>query len=174
MGDDMTNEELEARVARLEARVQELEDERAVRELLARYGFNADCLRDEAFVDLFTDDGVVDLVVGAGATTVLRYEGKAELEQFISNPQGRNRPDVAGHVLHMQGNNVVSHYKGDEAVVNSYSVVVHAKDAQLSVISAGNNEWRMRKVDGKWLFKERRRRELGGPDYTTNVDATPT
>jgi SnoaL-like domain len=55
---------LETRSAAREQRVQELEDERAIRELLARYGFNADACRDEASINRYTEDGVMNLVVG--------------------------------------------------------------------------------------------------------------
>lgn len=164
--------ELEARIAKLEARVQELEDERKIRELLSRYGFNADCHRHQAWVDLYTDDGVFDLSVGnAGKIEgVLHLEGKRALTDFIT----RSRPaDLWGKVMHCQGNNVVAHIDGEEAVVDSYSLVVQGDGPNVSLVSAGNNQWRMRKVNGKWLFKERRRRQIGDPDYTTNLDATP-
>jgi hypothetical protein len=57
--------------------------------------------------------------------------------------------------------------------VDSYSLVLQGDGPNVSMVSAGNNQWRMRKVNGKWLFKERRRRQIGDPDYTTNLDATP-
>ena len=61
-----TNSEMVARLEALEARVQELEDERAIRELLARYGYTADTCKDEAFVDLYTEDGTMKLSLRPG------------------------------------------------------------------------------------------------------------
>jgi len=50
------NSKILARLEALEARVQELEDERAIRDLLSRYGYTADSCKDEAFVDLYTNN----------------------------------------------------------------------------------------------------------------------
>jgi hypothetical protein len=165
--------ELESRIAKLEARVQELEDEREIRELLSRYGFNADCRRDDKYVDLYTDDGVVDLGEGgAGRGRPFRWEGKEAIRQFIADPEGHHREDVYGRSMHLQGNNVVTHIQGDEALVNSYSIALTASP-DLRMLTAGNNLWRLKKIDGKWLFQERRRRVLGSEDYIANVDDTP-
>jgi hypothetical protein len=167
----MAESDLIARIAKLEARIEELENERAIRELLARYGFNADCCRDEAYVDLYTDDGAIE--VSAGANT-FRCEGKAEIRGFITDPNGHSRPGFYGKAMHMQGANVVTHIRGDEATVNSYSVVLTGDGSMTpSLLTAGNNQWEMRKVDGEWLIKERRRRNLGDDRYTGNLDATP-
>jgi hypothetical protein len=162
---------MEARLAKLEARVRELEDEREIGQLLSRYGYDADCHRHEAWVDLFTDDGVFDLSASAGGkTNVVRLEGKAALADYISKSRPAN---MWGKLMHCQGNNVVTHINGDEAVVDSYSVVIQNDGQKISLVSAGNNQWRLKKVGGKWLFKERRRREIGDADYIRNIDATP-
>jgi hypothetical protein len=168
----MANKDLEARLAQLEARVQELEDERKIREVLSRYGFNADCHRDREYVELYTDDGVLDLSDGGMGKYdgIVRFEGKAALYEFktTARPAG-----LHGQVMHCMGNNVVTHIDGDEAVVDSYSVVLKGSGPNVGVWTAGNNQWRLKKVAGTWLLKERRRRSIGDADFTTNVDATP-
>jgi hypothetical protein len=167
----MAEEDLLARIARLEARVQELEDERAIRELLARYGFNADCCRDEAYVDLYADDGAIE--VSAGPNT-FRCEGKEQIRAFIKDPDGHSSPGFYGKAMHLQGNNVVVHLRGDEATVNSYSVVFKGDESMTpTLLTAGNNQWALRKVEGEWLIVERRRRNVGDPRYPGNLDATP-
>jgi hypothetical protein len=167
----MADSDLLARIAKLEARIEELEDERAIRELLARYGYNADCCRDEAYVELYTDDGAIE--VSAGDNT-FRCEGHEQIRGFITDPKGHSAPGFYGKAMHAQGNNVVVHIRGDEATVNSYSIVLRGDGSMTpSLLTAGNNQWEMRKVDGKWLIKERRRRNLGDDRWTTNLDATP-
>ena len=59
--------DLEARIEALEARVLELEEDRAIRDLLARYGFTADTCQDEAFVELYTSDGRMKVAANANA-----------------------------------------------------------------------------------------------------------
>jgi SnoaL-like domain len=171
----MTDSSLETRLAALELRVQELEDERDIRELLSRYGFNADACRDEAYVNLYTDDGSMDLVVGEGdayGTGPRVWRGKDQLRSFIEDPEAHHKPGFYGRAMHVQGNNVVCHIHGDEATVNSYSLVLNRDGDQVALMSAGNNQWQLRKVDGAWLIVERRRRHMGGEGYIENLDAT--
>ena len=168
-------EALEARIKELEGRMRELEDERSIRELLSRYGFNADCCRDDEYVELFTDDAVFDMLaaVSYGKVEKRRWEGREAVRDFITDPATHHVPGFYGHAMHVQGNNVVTHIDNDTAVVNSYSIVLHDDQGNLRLRTAGNNQWIFKKVDGKWLIKERRRREVGGAGYIDNLDATP-
>jgi hypothetical protein len=167
----MAESDLLARIAKLEARIEELENERAIRELLARYGFNADCCRDEAYIDLYAEDGAIE--VSSGDDT-FRCEGKDQIRGFITDPKGHSAPGFYGKAMHVQGNNVVSHIRGDEATVNSYSIVFHGDGSMTpKLLTAGNNQWELRKVGGRWLIKERRRRNVGDDRYINNLDATP-
>ncbi|HEY3716095.1 MAG TPA: nuclear transport factor 2 family protein [Jatrophihabitantaceae bacterium] len=73
----------------LAARVQRPEDERDIRGLLTHYAFNANLGRSRAWVELFTDDGAIDLgetvhaMSGAAApegySRRARFEGREEL-----------------------------------------------------------------------------------------------
>src|SRR4029077_15793878 len=96
--------------------VKELQDDRAIREVLARYGYNADVCRDEAYVNLYTEDGGIDLGL---PERMRRYEGKAQIREFINDPPS-HKDSHYGRRLHVNGNNLVTHIKGDEAVANSY------------------------------------------------------
>ena len=170
-----TVEELERRIQQLEARMTEAEDERAIRELLARYGYTADVKKDKEYIDLYTEDGVMNLGSGSrpGYEAIRRWEGKKGLWEFITDVQGHRHPAQYGNRMHAQGNNVVCHIDGDTAVVNSYSIVLLRSGDDVLLNSAGNNQWTMKKIDGKWHIKERRRRHIGGEEYHVNLDATP-
>jgi uncharacterized protein (TIGR02246 family) len=169
--------EVQARLTALETRIQELEDDRAIRSLLARYGFTADTSNDEAYVQLYTEDGAINLTFPGGEAngqeTVVVWTGKDQVREFITQRGLHHQPGHDGKLMHVQGNNLVTHINGDAAVVNSYSVVLKDDSEGISVTSAGNNQWLLEKVDGTWLIKERRRREIGGQGYTANLDATP-
>jgi hypothetical protein len=176
-GETVTDQlDIEARLAALEARVQELEDDRAIRELLARYGFTADNCKDEEFVNLFTDDGVMNLTASGDTDRdgkgVILWRGKDELLKFITDPGNHQRPGRYGKWMHVTADNLVTHVNGDEAIANSYSVVFLGEGG-VQLVSAGNNQWHLQRVDGRWLIKERRRRQLGDEYYTANLDATP-
>jgi len=165
---------MESRVAALEERLREsedrlrlLEDEREIRELLAAYGFTVDSCLDDAYVDLFTSDGVMDLSIGGtGAyASAVRWEGTEGIRGFISDPAGNHDPRYYGKVLHLQGNNLVIRVTGDEAVANSYSVVLFVTDAETVIRTAGANEWAFRREHGRWRYLRRTRREVGSSEF---------
>ncbi len=166
---------LEARLAALEARVKELEDDRAIRDLLARYGFTADNCQDEAFVQLYTEDGRIKVAANAnarknfGVDEWIEYQDHEGIRAFITHPKGHHSPTLYGKSMHLQGNNLVTDISGDEAVVSGYQVAIAVDDAGTRVLSAGNNEWHLRRVDGEWRIKERRGAYLGDDKFTTNL-----
>jgi hypothetical protein len=170
------NADLEARVAALEARVQELEDDRAIRDLLARYGFTADNCQDEAFTELYTADGAIRVAANAKAREAfgvgewIEYENRDGIHRFITHPKGHHRPELYGRSMHLQGNNLVTYVDGDEAVASSYQVAIAVDADGTRVLSAGNNQWQLRKVDGSWLIRERRGAYLGDDKFTTNLE----
>lgn len=166
---------LEARIAALEARVRELEDDRAIRDLLARYGFTADNCQDEAFVELYTEDGRIKVAANAnarknfGVDEWIEYEGHEGIRAFITHPKGHHSPALYGKSMHLQGNNLVTDVRGDEAIASGYQVAIAVGDEGTRVLSAGNNEWRLRRVDGEWRIEERRGAYLGDDKFTTNL-----
>src|ERR1700722_6140054 len=99
-------EELSAKVLELESRLRTLEDEREIRDLLARHGYNFDCQRDEEWVELGTEDGVYDLASTVnypdGSTRELKqsWTGPSGLREFINHPDGHHRPGFYGHSMH--------------------------------------------------------------------------
>ena len=172
----MPQKSLEERVAVLEEIVRSLCDDKEIRELLARYGYTADTCRDDDYVELYTADGVMDLSTGGrgrgGYEGVVRWEGQAQIRDFISDPKAHHRPGFYGNSMHVQGNNLVTHIDGSAAIANSYSLVLEGQGAGVELISAGNNQWRLEKVDGRWRIKERRRRQVGDDEYAGNLDAS--
>jgi hypothetical protein len=171
-------EDLSKAVKALEARVRELEDERQIREVLAHAGYSADCKRDDDYVALWTDDAVYDMAStvsypdGTSQAVENRYTGKSGLREVIADPDVHHRPGFYGHSLHVGQSNMVSHIQGDSAVVNSYSFLYQEHDGSVALVSAANNQWTLRRVDGAWLLQSRRRRQAGTQAFVDNLDAT--
>ena len=169
---------LEATVATLTARVAELEDDRAIRDVLARYGYTADTCKDEEFVELYTEDGRIKVAASAKARAALGsgewalYESRDGIREFITHPRGHHSPQLYGKSMHLQGNNLVTEVQGDEAIALGYQVAIVVDDQGTRVLSAGNNQWQLRKIAGRWLIKERRGAYLGDDHFTSNLDAT--
>lgn len=170
----MDVEELARELTEVRSRLSALEDERAIRELLSRYGYYADAMLDEEYFALFTDDCVMDVSTGRGDDpyAVLRWEGLAAMREFMTVRTAGNGDGFYGHSLHMQGNNVSITVTGDAAVATNYSFIFHQDGATLKIISASINEWNLVRADGIWKIEQRRRRMVGAPDTAEVLRAT--
>jgi hypothetical protein len=145
------------KVRTVEERVQALEDERELRDLLSRYSFNADLGRTAEYAELFTDDGVIDL----RDMGLPRYEGRqAILNDFISGPAKR-RAGVAFH----HAAPTVFYIDGDLAEGEGYSLMfVLEEDGAVLIRNANYSHWSFARVDGEWKITERNIRLLGSPE----------
>ena len=167
-------------MAELEARIRELEDIRELEALLARYSFNADLQRLPEWVDLFTEDGLMDLI----DMNLPRYEGTQELEEFIGGPQASN---VAYNSFHIAAPTVF-YVEGDEATGEGYSILLsrdmsdgmhdrsgaHAPlhPLRVGITSANYSHWRFRRVDGKWKIVSREVKLIASPHAEDVFKAT--
>jgi hypothetical protein len=158
--------QLEERLAALEERVRLLEDEKELRELLARYGYYADAPLDEEYFGLFTDDCVMDVSAGGedDPYAVVRWEGLDEMRRFLSERTAQHDNGFYGHSFHVQGNNLAIRITGDDAVANGYSFIFHQDGPTLKLLSASLNEWAFRREGGLWRLQMRKRRMAGAPD----------
>jgi hypothetical protein len=162
----------EDRLASLERRITELEDERAIRYVLSHYGYLSDFGSVPDFVNLFTADGALDISMGSsyGAFAASqRWEGSARLHDFLADPEGLWDKSWYGNVMHVQGNNVEVTITGDRALATGYALSVINRDGGLSVIGAFANRWELQKVDQRWLIRERKSRALSHPEYAAMV-----
>jgi len=161
-----------------------LEDERDCRELLARYGFYADHGLSEKWVDLYTEDAVMDfwyyeddeyydeeMQPRAVDPRTLnfplkngRFVGRKELYDCIDAPRHLRIVDRAQHQMDGQAS-IFRLIDQDTAVIVSNSVVIarseghHAPSLQYQNYCL--NRWTFRRVDGRWLIAENRRRPMG-------------
>ena len=157
---------LETRLSTLEARLAALEDEREIRELLARYGYYADAPLDEEYFALFTEGCVMDVSSGRGDDPyeVLRWEGLARMREFHAVRTAVHDNGFYGRSFHVQGNNLAVVVDGDDGVANGYSFIFHQDGSTLRLLSASLNAWKFRRVEGRWKIQERKRRMAGAPD----------
>ena len=159
-------------IADLTRRLQRLEDERDVREVMARYGHFADLGYEDAYVNLFTEDGVYDIVTvmrkGAGYSGNIRFEGRAQLYEEIRDPRAHKQ--FEGRCLHFQDINAAVTINGDEAVADAYSMTVLKEGDDTVIRTAGMNRWKFRRINGQWKITEKRRRPPGDKDLFPDID----
>lgn len=149
MGGNETSFDL-ARLQRIEARLQALEDAEAIRNLKARYAalcddnYNAD-----GIAAMFAEDATWDSP-GLG-----RFAGRAAIRQFFQTAGG-----IFSFAIHYSLNGQI-HVDGDTAQAQWYLFMP-------CTVAAGNRAmWRAsidheryRRVDGTWLFAEKRSQPL--------------
>lgn len=129
---------VEERLHRLEAIIE-------IKELTARYCYHVARKEGDAVVDLFTSDGVLD----GSSAGMGRIEGRDALIAFY-------RPAVteAEDTLPFIQNHIID-VNGDDA---SGTCALEARFSRggRSITVAGHYEDTYRRVDGRWLFAERK------------------
>jgi hypothetical protein len=168
--------DLLVRLQSLEKRLQQLEDESEIRTLLCRHDYYFDCMKDEEWLALWVQEGAFDLVSianypdGSRRELVQRYSGIDELRAFVKHSEGHHREGFYGHSMHCASNNLTIGVTGDEAWAMSYSLLFQESEGKIYLLSGANNYWRLRRVDGRWRLQERRRRQVGSPQFAHNLD----
>jgi uncharacterized protein (TIGR02246 family) len=142
--------EIERTVAELTHRVQALEDQLAIQNVIVRYGLAADAGDADGAAAVFTDDGVYDVDVG-------RMEGRPAVRALID---GERHQTMVGRCAHQMGPFVIA-LEGDRAVATGYSrVYLHAPEATL-VYRVSFNRWFLARRGDQWLIERRVTRVLG-------------
>jgi ketosteroid isomerase-like protein len=137
----------------VEARLRRLEDREAIRELRANYCFLVDDGRfDELVEQRFAEDAACHFRAADGSRDVFQGRGRAELLPFFAGM-------VAGllsRMSHTVHNHRIS-LDGDEASGDCYfELTATEKATGEDVVGAGRYVDRYRRVEGRWLFSERR------------------
>ncbi len=148
----------------LHRRVTALEDERAILDLLSRYGHAIDYGVEDAWVDCFTADGAFEMRhrrAPDGVSTPSgrwdgidrRMEGHLQLLGFVS--QHTRAPDrYHKHVV--VDPRITLHLDGRHASVESYFMFVEELEGRCQVGSFGRYTDTLTKGhDGQWRFEER-------------------
>lgn len=146
--------DLEQTVASLVARVERLEDELAIRNVIVRYGFAVDVGDAQYAAGVFTPDGVYDVDVG-------RMEGRDAVAAMV---RGARHQSMVGHCAHQMGPLVVERGSDGGAVATGYSRVYLQTHAGTHVYRVSSNRWELVKQDGEWLVAHRTTRVLGNDE----------
>ena len=129
----------------VEERLDRLESINEIKELTARYCYHVARNQGDEIVDLFTDDGVLD-----GSTAGLgRIEGREALLAFYRpavTEAEESLPFIQNHIIDVHGDDAT----GTCALEGRFS------RGGTSITMAGHYEDTYRRVDGRWLFAERK------------------
>lgn len=144
--------ETEARLARLEERLAELEDERAIAKLIASYGPLVDAGDAEAVAAMWEPDGIYDV-------DEWLMTGREQVAAMVRSEHHQGW--IAGGCAHVVGPPHVT-VTGDDAVAVCHSLMVVHEDGRYLVRRATANHWWLRKGPDGWRVAVRTNRVLDG------------
>jgi hypothetical protein len=150
-------DELRAMVEALAARVQLLEDQAEITQLVLQYGPSVDSGSDEATAALWTDDGSFD------AVGVITMRGRDEIAAMVRGDGHQGLIiNGCGHVL-TPPHVVVD---GDTATGRSYALNIRwdAENERFWVARVSANTWKWQRTPDGWRITER---------VNANLDGTP-
>ena len=123
-----------------------LEEKEELRDLITRYCLYIDSGRYDDWVATFTEDGVFDSPI------LGRWQGAVALKQFTEKYRTWTGNFQPRHCVM----NVLVNVEGNHATGECYLLMTHASEGKTELVVSGRYEDRMEKVNGKWLFKERK------------------
>lgn len=137
--------ELEARLTALEARLRQLEDERAIATLIADYGLLVDEGDADEVAALWAPDGgyQVDDYVMDGAEAIAAMVASAPHQHLID-----------GGCAHFQGPARIV-VDGDRALAHGYSLLIRHRDGQFVVARTTANRWELERTELGWRVRQR-------------------
>jgi SnoaL-like domain len=174
---------LDERIAALERRVVELDDEREIRGLLSRYGFLADHGHGEEWVSLFEPHGSLEYAAdpawvnglddldgadeddpgAAGQDLIMHFKGHSALRAFIHDPRAHKA--IEGMCLHIMDSNLLISIEGERATAESYNLTLVRRDSRMILLNGSVNRWSLTKTSGSWLIEQCVRRRPGAPGF---------
>ena len=136
------------------ARLQVLEDERAILQTLYQYGHSMDYGPDADFVDCFTEDGVWEIRMRRIPDGAFTCTGRAEITASLEAQTSVRAPALYAKHLLIEPRIVLD---GDAASVDSYFVRIEPRDdGPTQIVASGRYLDRLvRGDDGRWRFTHR-------------------
>lgn len=117
-----------------------------IQRLYARYSRTLDEKLHEEWLDCFTEDGVVE------GPNFGRYVGREQLRQFLLKYRSETTMFQVRHVF----TNLDVEIQGDKAVGSCYILHYRTHRGRTELSAIGTYQDALRKVDGKWLFADRK------------------
>jgi ketosteroid isomerase-like protein len=146
----------ENRLAALEARVQMLEDQLAVQQLLNRWGPAVDTGDSAAAAALWSDDGVLQ-------SEISHLDGPADVAAMVESVGQQSL--IRQGCAHVQAFPLIT-VEGDRATASGYSrVYLHRADGRYEVWRVSANRWEFARTPDGWRATRRTNHAIdGGPE----------
>ncbi len=149
-------EALEQEVGELRARIDKVAVERELVSILYRYAHYLDSAREEEWLDLFTDDAVLDVQrrIPSAINHPHKHVGRQELRDFVSHHSTVAAPPNS-YSKHFYTAPLIS-INGDEATVEQYAAGLDDTLDGPVLGRFGRTIDKFVRQDGRWRIKEHR------------------
>jgi len=148
-------------VAALARRVEELEDERAIREVLCRYALSVDGDNAEAMAQLYAEDCTIDI------DSVAFFNGRDDAKRIVT---GEAHQSILPNCAHIMGPFSIV-IDGKSAVATGYATIFVRKSGQVGVWRQAYGRWELIKRDDRWQILKRQSRTTGRPESLALLNA---
>ena len=146
--------DLEARLAKLEQRVHQLEDQLAIYQILSTYGAAADGASVKAMTDLWTEDAVYD-------AQIVAFDGRAEILAMLKGDMHQNI--IQGGAAHVIGMPAVRIDK-DTAVATCCALLYRKDGDSFRAWRVTACRWDLVRTQEGWRIKKRVNKVLNGAE----------
>jgi hypothetical protein len=146
--------DVEARLDALARRVEALEDERAVVDVLTRYGFAVDSDDPEGTGSLYAEGCTIEI----DGDTSIRSRG-----DVAAMVRGRGHQSILPNCAHQMGPFSVR-VEGDTATATGYGTVYLRTEEGFRVWRVSAGRWELRRRAGTWLIEHRWTRAIGSAE----------
>jgi hypothetical protein len=144
------------------ARLQRLEDERRILQLIDLHAMLSDAGPAEGFAELYVEDCLVDLgeILVPGTRTII--EGRRRLLEDVYLEPGHRAAE--GRTQHFRAGPQIIQIDRDAAEAVTYVMTMFLADGTPKQVVTGFNFWSMSRRDGRWRIAKRIHRRLGDSD----------
>lgn len=154
-------EQIQRSLDELSERMQSLEAELAIRNLMTRYGLAADCGEAEAAANCFADDALYTVAAPragrSGEHSDLVLEGRAAIADMLRSDLHQSMLPFTAHTTGPSEFCIAA----DSATAIGYSRIYLQEDAGPRLMRLAVNRWRFRKTESGWKISERHSHLVG-------------
>lgn len=135
-------------------RIQRLEDEAEVRNLLSSYGLATDGGSAEATANIFAEDCLIDI------DGVAFMEGRDQARGIVTSPLHQ---EIMPNCAHIMGPFHIT-WEGETAVATGYATVYLKEGDSVKIWRQSYGRWELVRRDGRWQVLKRTSRSTGRDD----------
>jgi len=138
-------------IAALTRRIEELEDERAIRTVLTDYALAVDGNNPEAMAQLYAEDCVIDI------DSANFFNGREDAKRIVT---GELHQSILPDCAHIMGPFSIA-IDGDWAVATGYATIFVRRDGEVRIWRQAYGRWELVKRDRRWQILVRQSRSTG-------------